>query len=112
MKLPNTIEELQKLLLEVLGKLSVLKEDNSKLRLENTQLKAENAELRRRLGMHSGNSHKPPSSDGYKKKKIVAALPKEAVKRQGGQIGHQGKTLEQVDKADKVVVHHAERCSG
>ncbi len=124
MKLPTTIEELQKLLLEVLGKLSALEEEvsklrkenaelraeNTQLRLENTQLKAENAELRRRLGLHSGNSHKPPSSDGYKKKKIVAALPKEAGKRQGGQIGHQGKTLEQVDKVDKELIHHAEAC--
>jgi hypothetical protein len=47
-------------------------------------VKAENAELHRRLGLHSGNSHKPPSSDKYKKKKIVAALPKEEGKRQGG----------------------------
>ena len=27
------------------------------------RLKAENAELRRRLGLDSSNSHKPPSSD-------------------------------------------------
>ena len=31
------------------------------LRAENTHLKAENAELRRRLGLNSSNSHKPPS---------------------------------------------------
>ncbi|WP_177217460.1 DUF6444 domain-containing protein [Thermoflexibacter ruber] len=59
----------------MLAKLAVLKEENSKLRMENAQLRPENAELRRRLDMNSGNSHKPPSSDGYKKKKIVA-LPK------------------------------------
>lgn len=34
---------------------------------ENEQLKAENAEPRRRLGLDSGNSHKPPSGEGYKK---------------------------------------------
>jgi regulator of replication initiation timing len=39
----------------------------AQLKLENTKLQAENAELRRRLGMNSSNSHKPPSSDGYKK---------------------------------------------
>ena len=31
------------------------------LQAENARLQAENAELRRRLGMHSSNSHKPPS---------------------------------------------------
>jgi transposase len=34
---------------------------------EIVRLKSENAELRRRLGMNSSNSHKPPSSDGNKK---------------------------------------------
>ncbi len=35
-----------------------------RLRAENIRLQAENAELRRRLGLNSQNSHKPPSSDG------------------------------------------------
>jgi regulator of replication initiation timing len=38
MKLPTTIEELQKLLLEVLGKLSALEKKVSKLRKENAEL--------------------------------------------------------------------------
>ncbi|MFN3317058.1 MAG: DUF6444 domain-containing protein, partial [Raineya sp.] len=74
MKLPNTIEELQRMLLEVLVKLSAQEEEINRLRKENAALKAENAELRRRLAQNSRNSHKPPSSDGYKKKKIVSVL--------------------------------------
>lgn len=35
------------------------------------QLEAEHAELRRRLGLDSTNSHKPPSSDGYQKKTVA-----------------------------------------
>lgn len=51
MKLPTTIEELQKLLLEVLAKLSALEEQVSKLRKENAELSAENTLL------HLENTH-------------------------------------------------------
>ncbi|MER5911162.1 DUF6444 domain-containing protein, partial [Streptomyces sp. NPDC001982] len=37
------------------------------LRAEIAELRAENAELKRRLGMNSKNSSKPPSSDGLAK---------------------------------------------
>ena len=49
-ELPNDIESLKALILELLE--------------ENKQLKAEVAKLRGRLGLNSGNSHKPPSIDG------------------------------------------------
>ena len=60
-----------------------LRAENAHLQAENTRLKAENAELRRRLGLNSSNSHKPPSSDGYRKKRVKPALPLqgEAVRR-------------------------------
>ncbi|MDY6993026.1 MAG: DUF6444 domain-containing protein, partial [Pseudomonadota bacterium] len=61
--LPNDIESLKAL--------------NVQLLAENAQLKAENAELRRRLGMDSHNSDKPPSSDGYQKKTVKPGLPKD-----------------------------------
>jgi transposase len=38
------------------------------LRGEVAELRAENAELKRRLGMDSTNSSRPPSSDGLEKK--------------------------------------------
>ena len=47
------------------------------LRTENARLQAENAESHRRLGLNSSNSHKPPSSDGYGKKRVPPSLPKE-----------------------------------
>lgn len=50
--------------------------ENACLQAENARLQAENAELQRRLGLNSGNSHKPPSSDGYRKKRVQPALPK------------------------------------
>jgi regulator of replication initiation timing/transposase len=79
------------------------------LQAENARLQAENAELRRRLGMNSSNSHKPPSSDGYRKKRASSALPKEK-RNFGGQKGHKGKTLYAVEKPDRVVVYLPKAC--
>ena len=46
------------------------------------------------MGQTSRNSHRPPSSDGYRKKTTRPALPKPQGKPCGGQPGHSGKTLE------------------
>ncbi len=63
-------------------------------------LEAENAELKARINSNSSNSSKPPSSDGYKKK---PAFPKNKNGKQGGQSGHEGRTLHQVDSPDKTI---------
>jgi len=87
-----------------------LRAEIERLQAENARLQAENAELRRKLGTNSSNSHKPPSSVGYRKKKVTSALPKEK-RNFGGQRGHTGRTLRAVEKADKVVVHLPKQCS-
>ncbi len=56
-----------------------LQAENAYLQAENARLQAENGELRRRLGLNSTNSHKPPSSDGYQKKRVQSAMPKKNV---------------------------------
>ena len=81
------------------------------LKAEVLRLQAENAELRRRLGMNSENSHKPPSSDGYQKKSVRPALPKKDKEAPGGKKGHKGKTLRQVNKPDQIHVHLPEKCA-
>lgn len=72
---------------------------------------AEIAELKRRLGMNSNNSSKPPSSDGYEKKPAPKSLRGKSGKKSGGQKGHEGKNLAQL-KPDHIVDCMPEKCAG
>jgi transposase len=82
------------------------------LRDEIEALRAENAELRRRLGLDSSNSSKPPSSDGLKKRpRVLKSLRTRTGKPSGGQKGHDGDTLRQVAKPDAIVEHAAAVCA-
>jgi transposase len=76
------------------------------------RLRAEVAALRRRLGLDSSNSSKPPSSDGLKKKpRVLGSLRTRTGKRSGGQKGHRGDTLRQVAEPHVIVEHAAEQCA-
>lgn len=112
--LSSDISELKSLVYKLLSRVEQLEGENALLRAENTQLKsenallrAENAALRAQLDKNSKNSHKPPSSDGYRKQ---PALPKTSGKKTGGQLGHTGHTLKQVENPDHFVIHHATAC--
>jgi transposase len=98
------MSEEQRLIAELLKRLAALE-------AEVERLKTENAELRRRLEKNSQNSHKPPSSDGYRKKSVQPGLPKREKQAPGGKPGHKGKTLRQVERPDKVQVHLPACCS-
>jgi len=54
--------------------------------------------LSNRIGVNSNNSSKPPSSDPNREKKTR----KKSNKPQGGQEGHAGSTLEQVENPDQT----------
>ena len=99
---------------ELLALIDELRRELTVLKAENAALKAENAELRRRLGLNSSNSSKPPSSDGPGKPRCDAkrnkSLRGKSGRASGGQKGHKGKTLAQVAKPDKTERHHLEAC--
>jgi transposase len=114
MEIPNDIEGLQRVVIQLFERVERLESENAQLRaenaqlkLENAQLKVENAELREKLNLKSHNSGKPPSSDGLAKKSLV---PKTKGNNQGGQFGHQGKTLKRAENPDQVIIHHAQKC--
>jgi len=88
--------------------IKILRQENAVLKVENAELKVENTELKARLNSNSRNSSKPPSSDGYKK---MPAFPQKKNGKQGGQKGHKGRTLHQVNNPDKVVECNPDKCN-
>ena len=75
-------------------------------------LRSRVAALERQLGQNSGNSGKPPSSDGLKKPPRTQSLRVPSGKKPGGQRGHPGKTLRQVENPDATIEHFPEACGG
>jgi transposase len=73
---------------------------------EIAELKKEVKELKAQLSKNSGNSSKPPSSDGYKKQ--IKNNREKSDRKQGAQEGHEGTTLQMVETPDKIVKHKVE----
>jgi transposase len=92
--LPTTIPELHAIIQQLLD--------------ENAALKARVAELESQLQRDSHNSHRPPSSDGLRKR---PALPTPSGRKRGGQPGHAGKTLALLPHPDHTIVCRPAWCS-
>src|SRR6266508_6851502 len=91
---------------------ATLRAENTALRELITGLQTQIAELERRLGLDSSNSGKPPSSDGLKKPARIRSLREPSGKIRGGQKGHPGETLRQVETPDAVVDYYPKACTG
>lgn len=78
-------------------------------------LTAKVSELEGRLALNSHNSSKPPSTDGLNKPR-PKSLRQAGQKPAGGQKGHPGHTLKQVEHPDHIETHapprHCTVCSG
>lgn len=83
----------------------------AELERDNAGLRWENADLRARLGQDSSNSSRPPSSDGLAKP-VPKSLRTRSGRRVGGQPGHEGRTLRQVDDPHERVEHEPASCGG
>jgi transposase len=86
------------------GQMQGLVEQMERQKKEHEAVVAELAECRARLALNSTNSSKPPSSDGLNKPK-PKSLRQSGQRPSGGQKGHAGKTLQQVEQPDHVVDH-------
>lgn len=86
--------------------------DAMSLLMQKLQARVEELEARSRKDSH--NSHKPPSSDGYGKKK-PKSLRERSGRKPGGQQGHGGSTLRWVSNPDAVEHHrlpsHCDACA-
>lgn len=74
------------------------------------ELEKENEALKSKLATNSRNSSKPPSSDGYDKPKPKSQRKKSG-RSSGGQPGHKGSTLKQVEHPDHIHDHAVSHCT-
>ena len=77
------------------------------LRKENTALKDENQKLKAIINKDSGNSSKPPSSDGFHK---INNSREKTGRKPGGQIGHKGSSPILHENPEIIINHKREHC--
>ncbi|WP_133129325.1 DUF6444 domain-containing protein [Legionella yabuuchiae] len=68
------------------------------------------AELEKRLNKNSSNSSTPPSSDGLAKPPRTTSFREHGRLTSGGQKGHKGETLKQLESPDLVKKHAVLTC--
>ena len=95
--------------------LSLVTEQNARLQEENIALVQRVSDLERSVGLNSGNSSKPPSSDSLKKpsakeNRRTRSQRDTSNRKSGGQPGHKGTTLKQVKNPDKITDHFPPQC--
>ena len=95
---------------ELLGVIAALQAEVAELRAQNARLQARVQELEERLAINSRNSGKPPSSGGPGVKPHPKSQRAPNGRKPGGQPGHVGYTLRQVDEPDEVQVHAPATC--
>jgi len=91
--------------------IATMKENHKKeiaiLQAEITSLKKENQKLKDIINKNSGNSSKPPSSDGFKK---IHNSREKTDKKVGGQKGHRGNIPMLLKNPTKIIEHKKKHC--
>jgi len=108
--------ELQKLIFKNPALLKFVKgllETIEKLHLEISGLQEQVKKLMDQQKLDSHNSSKSPSSDQNRKPPINDSSNRSPnnKRKPGGQEGHKGKTLTQVEKPDRIILHEVKDCS-
>ena len=85
----------------------ILGAENQRLLKENQTLKEEVQKLKDSINKNSGNSSKPPSSDGFVK---IQNSREKSGKRPGGQRGHKGAIPKLFSNPTQIEEIKAERC--
>jgi transposase len=74
------------------------------------QLKEQVKQLTSRLAKDSHNSHLPPSSDRFARKKKTRSLRNTSGKKPGGQPEHPGETIQWCSRPDEIIRHPVSSC--
>jgi transposase len=88
-----------------------LESENKQLKETVASLQAEIQKLKATNQKNSSNSHKPPSTDGFKKPLKTKSLREKTGRKPGGQIGHKGHRLTPVETPHHIVIHPISICS-
>jgi len=107
-QLQKTVDELTLQINILVGRVEVHSSEIIKLKEENTLLCEENKKLKDIIAKNSSNSSKPPSTDIGKKKKNNSRT--HSGRKPGGQPGHSGSNLMQVEKPDKTEILIPVKC--
>ena len=105
--------QIQKLLSEISTLKEVITMQKEQIAVQAEQIFEQSqkiSELEKRLKKNSRNSSKPPSSDGLSKPPRTQSLRKKGKNPSGGQKGHPGHTLNQVDTPDKIERYPLDSC--
>jgi len=107
------VEELVKALEAQQAENQTLRNDLAKALERLEEANARIKQLEGQAAKDSHNSSKPPSTDGFKEPlRRTQSLREKSGKKSGGQPGHPGKTLMQVEQADQTVRLTVEQCHG
>src|SRR5438445_3466172 len=95
---------------DLLALIAGLQAPVAELRGQNARLEARVQALEARLATDSHNSSRPPASDGPGVRPHPKSLRAPSGRQPGGQPGHVGATLRQVDEPDAILVHAPATC--